>query len=175
MPHGTGSMVIDPHGYANVLGLDGIRYVLESSKNCRSIFSSCCRPAFRPRRWKLPVARFTADDLALMIADDRIAGIGRIDELSRAFFWERKRSWQRSSRERKSDRRSCARIDAAKILTPTRWRASAPITRSAEWMKPGKNCALACISYSRRQHRTKPRTHHRPGHTAEFRQLLICD
>ncbi|CAN5522099.1 hypothetical protein BH20VER3_BH20VER3_22480 [soil metagenome] len=33
VPHGTGAMVIDPHEYANVLGLDGIRYVLESSKN----------------------------------------------------------------------------------------------------------------------------------------------
>src|SRR5438045_6049823 len=32
-PHGTAAMVIDPHEYANVLGLDGIRYVLESSKN----------------------------------------------------------------------------------------------------------------------------------------------
>src|SRR5438045_2953857 len=33
VPHGTGAAVIDPHEYANVLGLDGIRYVLESSKN----------------------------------------------------------------------------------------------------------------------------------------------
>ena len=32
-PHGTGAMVIDPHEYANVLGLDGIRYVLESSRD----------------------------------------------------------------------------------------------------------------------------------------------
>ncbi len=29
VPHGTGAMVIDPHEYANVLGLDGIRYVLD--------------------------------------------------------------------------------------------------------------------------------------------------
>jgi len=33
VPHGTGAVVIDPHEYANVLGLDGIRYILESSKN----------------------------------------------------------------------------------------------------------------------------------------------
>ena len=32
VPHGTGAVVIDPHEYANVLGLDGIRYVLESSE-----------------------------------------------------------------------------------------------------------------------------------------------
>lgn len=33
VPHGTGAVVIDPHEYANVLGLDGVRYVLESTKN----------------------------------------------------------------------------------------------------------------------------------------------
>src|ERR1700745_2446202 len=33
VPHGTGVAVIDPPEYANVLALDGIRYVLESSKN----------------------------------------------------------------------------------------------------------------------------------------------
>jgi len=33
VPHGTGAVVVDPHEYANVLGLDGIRYVLESSAN----------------------------------------------------------------------------------------------------------------------------------------------
>ena len=27
VPHGTGAVVIDPHEYANVLGLDGIRYI----------------------------------------------------------------------------------------------------------------------------------------------------
>src|SRR5262245_12318616 len=32
VPRGTGAIVIDPHEYANVLGLDGIRYVLESSR-----------------------------------------------------------------------------------------------------------------------------------------------
>src|SRR6266446_2069133 len=33
VPHGTGVVVIDPHEYANVLGLEGVRYVLESSKD----------------------------------------------------------------------------------------------------------------------------------------------
>ena len=38
VPHGTGAMVIDPHEYANVLGMDGIRYVLESSKESADRF-----------------------------------------------------------------------------------------------------------------------------------------
>src|ERR1700748_785167 len=54
-PHGTGAVVIDPHEYANVLGLDGIRYVLETAG-----------------------ARLTADDLALMIADERVAGVAEL-------------------------------------------------------------------------------------------------
>src|SRR6266853_820498 len=33
VPHGTGAVVIDPHEYANVLGLDGVRYILASSKD----------------------------------------------------------------------------------------------------------------------------------------------
>ncbi|HBB67595.1 MAG TPA: adenine deaminase, partial [Elusimicrobia bacterium] len=33
LPHGTTSAVIDPHEIANVLGLDGIKYMLSSSLN----------------------------------------------------------------------------------------------------------------------------------------------
>jgi adenine deaminase len=32
VPHGTTSVIIDPHEIANVLGVDGIRYMLEASK-----------------------------------------------------------------------------------------------------------------------------------------------
>ena len=38
VPHGTGAMVIDPHEYANVLGMDGIRYVLESTQESADRF-----------------------------------------------------------------------------------------------------------------------------------------
>src|SRR5881396_3054537 len=32
VPHGTTSVIIDPHEIANVLGVDGIQYMLEASK-----------------------------------------------------------------------------------------------------------------------------------------------
>ncbi len=32
VPHGTTSVIIDPHEIANVLGVEGIRYMLEASK-----------------------------------------------------------------------------------------------------------------------------------------------
>ena len=77
-PHGTGAMVIDPHEYANVLGMDGIRYVLESSKNLPIDFFIMLPSCVPATHLETAGARFTADDLALMIADDRIAGVAEL-------------------------------------------------------------------------------------------------
>src|SRR5947209_4984555 len=78
VPHGTGAMLIDPHEYANVLGMDGIRYVLESSKNLPIDFFIMLPSCVPATHLETAGARFTADDLALMIADDRIAGIAEL-------------------------------------------------------------------------------------------------
>ena len=78
VPHGTGAMVIDPHEYANVLGMDGIRYVLESSKNLPIDFFIMLPSCIPATHLETAGARFTADDLTLMIADDRIAGVAEL-------------------------------------------------------------------------------------------------
>ncbi len=78
VPHGTGAMVIDPHEYANVLGMDGIRYVLESSKHLPIDFFIMLPSCIPATHLETAGARFTADDLKLMIADDRIAGIAEL-------------------------------------------------------------------------------------------------
>jgi len=78
VPHGTGAMVIDPHEYANVLGMDGIRYVLESSKNLPIDFFIMLPSSIPATHLETAGARFTADDLHLMIADDRVAGIAEL-------------------------------------------------------------------------------------------------
>jgi adenine deaminase len=78
VPHGTGAMVIDPHEYANVLGMDGIRYVLESSKNLPIDFFIMLPSCVPATHLETAGALFTADDLRLMIADDRIAGIAEL-------------------------------------------------------------------------------------------------
>jgi adenine deaminase len=77
-PHGTAAMVIDPHEYANVLGMDGIRYVLESSKNLPIDFFIMLPSCVPATHLETAGARFTADDLALMIADERVAGIAEM-------------------------------------------------------------------------------------------------
>lgn len=78
VPHGTGAAVIDPHEYANVLGLDGIRYVLESSKDLPVDFFIMLPSCVPATPLETAGARLTADDLKLMIADDRIAGVAEL-------------------------------------------------------------------------------------------------
>jgi adenine deaminase len=78
VPRGTGAVVIDPHEYANVLGLDGIRYVLESTKNLPVDFFIMLPSCVPATHLETAGARFTADDLKLMIADERIAGVAEL-------------------------------------------------------------------------------------------------
>jgi adenine deaminase len=78
VPHGTGTVVIDPHEYANVLGLDGIRYVLESSKNLPVDFFIMLPSCVPATPLETAGAQLTAYDLRLMIADERIAGIAEL-------------------------------------------------------------------------------------------------
>lgn len=78
VPHGTGAMVIDPHEYANVLGLEGIRYVLESSKNLPIDFFIMLPSCVPATHLETAGAKFTAADLASMIADERIAGVAEL-------------------------------------------------------------------------------------------------
>jgi adenine deaminase len=78
VPHGTGAVVIDPHEYANVLGLDGIRYVLESTKNLAVDFFIMLPSCVPATHLETAGAKLTADDLKLMIADERVAGIAEL-------------------------------------------------------------------------------------------------
>ena len=78
VPHGTGAVVIDPHEYANVLGLDGIRYILESSKNLPVDFFIMLPSCVPATHLETAGARLTADDLRLMIGDERIAGVAEL-------------------------------------------------------------------------------------------------
>jgi adenine deaminase len=78
VPHGTGAMVIDPHEYANVLGLDGIRYILESTKNLALDFFIMLPSCVPATHLETAGAQLTASDLKLMITDERVAGVAEL-------------------------------------------------------------------------------------------------
>jgi adenine deaminase len=78
VPMGTSTVVADPHEIANVLGLDGIRYILDSSRNLPLdiyLMLPSCVPA---SPLETTGARLTASDLSLLINNARILGIGEV-------------------------------------------------------------------------------------------------
>lgn len=78
VPMGTSVVIADPHEIANVLGLDGIRYILDSSRNLPLdvyIMLPSCVPA---SHLETTGARLIASDLSLLINDERILGIGEV-------------------------------------------------------------------------------------------------
>jgi adenine deaminase len=78
VPHGTTTVIADPHEIANVLGLDGIRYMLESSRNLPldiHITLPSCVPA---THLETTGARLNASDLSLLIGEERILGLGEV-------------------------------------------------------------------------------------------------
>ncbi|MCG2725200.1 MAG: adenine deaminase [Elusimicrobia bacterium] len=78
LPHGTTTTVIDPHEIANVLGLDGIKYMLASSVNSiLSVFIMLpsCVPS---TNLETAGAELSAHDLSLLLNDERVLGIGEM-------------------------------------------------------------------------------------------------
>jgi len=76
--HGTTTVVADPHEIANVLGLDGIRFMLDSSQNLpvsiRYMLPSCV-PA---SEFECSGAILNADDLTELLSHDLVLGIGEV-------------------------------------------------------------------------------------------------
>lgn len=55
IPHGTTTVIADPHEIANVCGVEGIRYMLESAKTVLWMFILCYRHVCLRQNLKMPV------------------------------------------------------------------------------------------------------------------------
>jgi adenine deaminase len=78
VPRGTTAVVCDPHEIANVLGLDGIRYMLDASDGLPlTIFAmaSSCVPA---THLETAGASLAAEDLATLIDHPRVLGLAEM-------------------------------------------------------------------------------------------------
>jgi adenine deaminase len=78
VPRGTTSVVCDPHEIANVLGMDGIRYMLEASEGLPVtvfVMASSCVPA---SHLETAGASLTADDLAPLLDHPRVLGLAEM-------------------------------------------------------------------------------------------------
>ena len=78
VPLGTTTVIIDPHEIANVLGLDGIRYMLESSKHQPLdvfLMLPSCVPA---TELETSGAVITAGDIFPYLSEKWVAGLGEV-------------------------------------------------------------------------------------------------
>ncbi len=77
-PHGTTGVVFDPHEIANVLGMPGIRFLMDASKNLpmNTLFTaSSCVPS---SAFETSGASLHADDLAPLFDDDRVVALAEM-------------------------------------------------------------------------------------------------
>ncbi|MBE0645364.1 MAG: adenine deaminase [Bacteroidetes bacterium] len=78
VPHGTAAAIVDPHEYANVVGLDGIDYVLDAAKDLPLdifVMMSSCVPA---TPLETSGARLTAVDIVLYTGHDNVLGVAEL-------------------------------------------------------------------------------------------------
>src|SRR5579859_2435243 len=77
-PRGITAVMLDPHEFANVLGVKGIRYVLESARGLplsAYVMLSSCVPA---SSYESPYRVLLADDLLPLLADERVLGLAEM-------------------------------------------------------------------------------------------------
>ena len=78
LPLGTTSVIIDPHEIANVLGLDGIKYFINSSEGCLLdvfIMLPSCVPA---TNLETSGANLRSTDLKLLMNEPQVLGLGEM-------------------------------------------------------------------------------------------------
>ncbi len=79
IPHGTTTVVTDPHEIANVCGIDGVKYMHENSEDVpmrQFILAPSCVPAVPGM--ENAGAEFFADDMTEMLNLDRVIGLAEV-------------------------------------------------------------------------------------------------
>ena len=78
VPRGVTTVMLDPHEFANVMGVEGIRYVLESGRNLplsAYVMLSSCVPA---SSYESPYRVLLAQDLLPLLDDERVLGLAEM-------------------------------------------------------------------------------------------------
>ena len=142
LPFGTTAVVADPHEIANVLGTDGVHWLLDV---CGRIpldvwfMASSCVPA---SRFESPRRELTTGDLDALLRRRRVIGPGRDDELP---------GRDRRRRARAREARLAQHVDGhapgvlgRELQRLRRRRASAPTTRRTPPRRDASGCGPAC-------------------------------
>jgi adenine deaminase len=78
LPHGTTAVVADPHELANVLGVDGVHWLLDATENLPLdvfVMASSCVPA---SEFESPRGPVTLEQMAGLLKRDRVLGVAEM-------------------------------------------------------------------------------------------------
>ncbi len=78
VPRGVTTVMLDPHEFANVMGVDGIRYVLEAGRGLplsAYVMLSSCVPA---SAYESPYRALLAEDLLPLLSEERVLGLAEM-------------------------------------------------------------------------------------------------
>ncbi len=78
VPHGTTTVIIDPHEIANVFGINGIRYMINASRGCPLnvfVMLSSCVPA---SGLETSGAELTSRDLSFLWGEEQVLGLAEM-------------------------------------------------------------------------------------------------
>ncbi|MEH7304804.1 adenine deaminase [Neobacillus drentensis] len=78
LPHGVTTVIADPHEIANVLGTDGIQYMLDSSENLPFDFFFMLPSCVPATEFENSGATLTADDLKPFYQQPRVLGLAEV-------------------------------------------------------------------------------------------------
>lgn len=79
LPLGTTTVITDPHEVANVMGLDGVKYMLEASENLsmrQYVLAPSCVPAMPG--FETSGAKFGAEEISEILSWDRVLGLAEV-------------------------------------------------------------------------------------------------
>ncbi|MBX5448686.1 adenine deaminase [Thermogemmatispora sp.] len=81
VPRGVTAVMLDPHEFANVLGLAGIRFVLETGRDLpldAFVLLSSCVPA---SQYETPYRPLLASDLLPLLTEERVLGLAEMMDM----------------------------------------------------------------------------------------------
>ncbi|MFA5313563.1 MAG: amidohydrolase family protein, partial [Methanomassiliicoccales archaeon] len=76
--HGTTGVVCDPHEIANVLGMDGIRYMLEDAKGVPLRFNFTAPSCVPSTEFETSGARIEVEDIEKLLKMKEFVGLGEV-------------------------------------------------------------------------------------------------
>ena len=146
LPLGTTAVVADPHEIANVLGTDGVHWLVDVCENLPlDIFftASSCVPA---SGFESPRRPFTPGDLESLLRRKRVIGLAEMMNFPGVISGAPSELAKLAVDGRRPRRRTCAGSARAMRSRRTLQPGSAPTTRRTHPRKAGSGCGPACGS-----------------------------